>query len=266
MARREKANYLIQSVSHSLDVLEELARAGGEIGVTELSKRLKLHKNNVFRLLATLELRGYVEQNRQSENYRLGVRVLQLGQSYLSQSTLIARALPYMRELSEKVGETVSIAVLRSGYVQYPMSIETKRPVRVAARSNQLISAKMCSVGRLLTAQLSDAVLAEMLAANSPQDAAIRTQLQELRTNGSIVDRGASEPDVISVAKILRGSDNEVVGALEIVAPQYRSKSDMMMAALEETAALISQSLGVQTQSLSRTIQRDVVSSSVEHV
>ena len=66
--KREKSNYMIQSVSHALDVIEELCKANGEVGVTELSKRLKLHKNNVFRLLATLELRGYVDQNKETED------------------------------------------------------------------------------------------------------------------------------------------------------------------------------------------------------
>src|SRR2546426_12584952 len=78
--RREKANYVIQSVSHALDVLEQFAGDAEELGVTELSKRLRLHKNNVFRLLATLESRGYIEQNRATENYRLGARRLPLGQ------------------------------------------------------------------------------------------------------------------------------------------------------------------------------------------
>src|SRR3989442_12312993 len=71
--RREKANYVIQSVSHALDVLEQFAGDAEELGVTELSKRLRLHKNNVFRLLATLESRGYIEQNRATEHYRLAV-------------------------------------------------------------------------------------------------------------------------------------------------------------------------------------------------
>ena len=57
MVRREKSNYTIQSVSHALDVMEQFNGNVDEIGVTELSKRLKLHKNNVFRLLATLEAR-----------------------------------------------------------------------------------------------------------------------------------------------------------------------------------------------------------------
>ena len=71
MVRREKSNYVIQAVAHALDVLEQF-HGDGELGVTELSKRLKLHKNNVFRILATLEARGYIEQNRSTENYRLG--------------------------------------------------------------------------------------------------------------------------------------------------------------------------------------------------
>ena len=55
--KREKSNYMIQSVSHALDVLEELCKAAGEVGVTELSKRLKLHKNNVF-----TKLRKHIKQ------------------------------------------------------------------------------------------------------------------------------------------------------------------------------------------------------------
>ena len=69
--RREKTNYIIQAVSHALDVLEQFSGDHEELGVTELSKRLKLHKNNVFRLLATREARGYIEQNKSTENYRL---------------------------------------------------------------------------------------------------------------------------------------------------------------------------------------------------
>jgi len=81
------------SVSHALDVLEQFSGDSEELGVTELSKRLKLHKNNVFRLLATLESRGYIEQNRTTENYRLGIRCLQLGQAYVGNMGVVTQAL-----------------------------------------------------------------------------------------------------------------------------------------------------------------------------
>ena len=92
MVRREKSNYVIQSVSHAFDVLEQFNGNVDEIGVTELSKRLKLHKNNVFRVLATLEARGYIEQNKATENYRLGLKCLQLGQIFLHQMGLLQQA------------------------------------------------------------------------------------------------------------------------------------------------------------------------------
>jgi IclR family transcriptional regulator, KDG regulon repressor len=259
MVKREKANYMIQSVSHALDVLEELCKSLGEIGVTELSKRLKLHKNNVFRLLATLELRGYVEQNLQTEDYRLGVKALQLGQAYLAQSSLVQRAFPILKGLSEEIGETVSLAILQNGQIQFPLSIESKRPVKVAPRIAVSFPAKNNAAGRLLTAQLPDGVLNELLAANTPQDAAIRNQLNELRNQGVIIDRGAIETDVIAVAKVIRGATNEVVGAVEVLIPQYRIKIEAIMPQIEEAAQNLSNALGSQRGApLAASIERDI--------
>ena len=259
--KREKANYMIQSVSHAIDVLEELARAAGEVGVTELSKRLKLHKNNVFRLLATLELRGYVEQNAETEDYRLGVKALQLGQAYLTQNNLLARAQPILRTLADKSGETASLVVLQNGQVQFPLSIEPKRPVRVAPRVGVSFSAKFNAAGRLLTAQLPDAALAELLAGNTPQDVAIRNQLTELRTTGQITDRGGIEADVVALARVIRGHNNEVVGAIELLAPQYRGKIEALSPMIDEAAGALSTalgSIGSVARSLAATVEREV--------
>jgi DNA-binding IclR family transcriptional regulator len=257
--KREKSNYLIQSVSHALDVIEELCKACGEVGVTELSKRLKLHKNNVFRLLATLELRGYVDQNKETEDYRLGVKALQMGQSYLAQSNLVGRATPIIKELSDAIGETVSLVILQAGNVQFPLSIESKRPVRVAPRIAVSFPAKMSAAGRLLTAQLPDAMLAEMLATNTVQDVAIKTQLAELRTSGQIIDRGAIEADVISICRVIRANNNEVVGAIEVLAPQYRAKLDTLIPKIEEAAIQLSTALGASKSAAAVTIEREVV-------
>ncbi len=256
--KREKANYLIQSVSHALDVLEELAEAQLEIGVTELSKRLKLHKNNVFRLLATLELRGYAEQNKESEDYRLGVKALQLGQAYQRQNKLVARALPILKNLSEAIGETASLAVLQNGQIQFPVSIESKNRVKVTPRIAVSFPAKQIAVGRLLTAQLSDVVLAELLAGNTPQDAAIKNSLNELRSSGVILDRGAIEADVVSVSRLVRGLNNEVVGAIEVIAPQYRAKIEAITPQVEEAANALSASLGAQAGSIAMAVEKEI--------
>lgn len=259
--KRQKANYMIQSVAHALEVLEEMSKAGGEIGVTELSKRLDLHKNNVFRLLATLELRGFVEQNPSTENYRLGVKNLQLGQSYMAHNTLVQRSGPVLRKLAEETGETVSLAMLQNGYVQFPITVASKKPVKVAAREGTSFPAKMNAAGRLLTAQMSDASLAELLGGDTPQDVAIKSQLTELRSSGQIIDRGAIEADVVSMCRVVRGMNGEVVGAIELLVPQYRAtKIEATMAMVEEAVNTLSGALGSYRVALSTTVEREVTS------
>jgi DNA-binding IclR family transcriptional regulator len=102
----------------------------------------------------------------------------------------------------------------------------------------------MSAVGRLLTAQLPDTVLAEILATNTPQDAAIKNALNELRSSGQIIDRAAIEADVISMARIVRNHKNEIVGAIEVLSPQYRAKVEHIAPLLEEAATTLSSSLG----------------------
>jgi IclR family KDG regulon transcriptional repressor len=264
MVKREKANYMIQSVSHALDVLEELSKSAGEVGVTELSKRLKLHKNNVFRLLATLELRSYVEQNLETEDYRLGVKSLQLGQAYISQSSLVARATPVIRDLVEASGETVSLVTLQNGQIQFPLSLESKRPVKVAPRIAVSFAAKTSAAGRLLTAQLPDSILNEMLATDTPQDAAIRNQLTDLRTTGQIIDKGGIEADVVCICRVIRGSTGEVVGAIELLAPQYRARVETLTPLVEEAAAALSTALGAAKPSLAAGLERESITSTAQ--
>src|SRR5258708_19039459 len=122
MVRRDKTNYVIQSVAHALDVLEQFYGELDELGVTELSKRLKLHKNNVFRLLATLESRGYIEQNKATENYRLGIRCLQLGQTYVKHMGLLRQARPILEDASRESREHTYVAVARRSSVR-PLAV-----------------------------------------------------------------------------------------------------------------------------------------------
>src|SRR3989304_3885316 len=133
MVRREKSDYAIQSVSHALDVLEQFFGGPGEIGVTELSKRLKLHKNNVFRLLATLEARGYIEQNKSTENYRLGLKCLQLGQTYVQQMGFLLQAKSTLEELVKTAKESSFVAI-RKGMAIVPLDfVEARSAVRVGS-------------------------------------------------------------------------------------------------------------------------------------
>src|SRR5947208_16648471 len=89
-----------------------LGDSQGEAGVTELARRLGLHKSTASRLLATLERRGLVEQDDESGKYRLGLVVIRLAERAERTLDLRALAMPELKRLARITGESVSLAGL----------------------------------------------------------------------------------------------------------------------------------------------------------
>ena len=72
--KKPKSDYSIQTVINAFRLLEAL-RDSEELGVTELSRNLSLHKNNVFRLLATLEEKGYIARTKEGGSFVYRTRI-----------------------------------------------------------------------------------------------------------------------------------------------------------------------------------------------
>jgi len=230
MVRREKVNYVIQSVSHALDVLEQFCSDADELGVTELSKRLKLHKNNVFRLLATLESRGYIEQNRATENYRLGVQCLHIGRSYAQHMGLLRQARSIMEQLVKQCHESALVAVLRRGGVVPVDTVEANQPVRLASLLGESLPLHCTAVGKAhLAFESEDDLknsLPEALERYTPTTItdrqALAEQLKAIAAAGYAVDNGEFIADLRSVAAPIRDYTRQLVGSLAISGPAYR--------------------------------------------
>jgi DNA-binding IclR family transcriptional regulator len=230
MVRREKSNYVIQSVSHALDVLEQFNGSVDEIGVTELSKRLKLHKNNVFRLLATLEARGYIEQNKVSENYRLGLRCLQLGQTFIHQMGLLVQARVALDQLVRATRESAFVAI-RKGAGVIPLEfVESPRAVRAVSFLGTVLPAHCTAAGKIYLVFESEGEIGRDLAENlkrytekTPVDRrGLMEQLNGIGAAGYAVEHGEFIEEVSSVAVPVRDYTRTLVGTLAVAGPSYR--------------------------------------------
>jgi DNA-binding IclR family transcriptional regulator len=235
--RREKSNYVIQSVSHALDVLEAFRDSDGELGVTELSKRLKLHKNNVFRLLATLESRGYVEQNRATENYRLGLGCLRLGRAYSEHMGLLHQSRPIMDAIIGETNETVYVAVLRDGHMVIVDVVDAPQVVRLSSPLGAVLPLHASAVGKCLLAFLpSEEDLRGLLPATlerftdrTPADVrALRDGLKHVASAGYAIDMGEHREDVRAVAVPVRDYTRAVVACLAIAGPIHRFQGERL--------------------------------------
>jgi DNA-binding IclR family transcriptional regulator len=252
MAKRAKESYTIQSVVHALQLLEQFHNADGELGVTDLARRLGLHKNNVFRLLATLETQGYVVQNLETEDYRLGVRALELGRSYLRQSSIVNVAGPLVAQLRDETGETAHLSILQGEEVVYLISEESQRAVRVAGRPGAHLPALATASGRTQLAWLRELpyTLHPLRRLSDPRPTDIKRlekDLDRIREQGYGLDLGESDPDVACVAAPIFDDEGRVVGAFSVSAPLARMDAAIREALVQkvtEVAELASRNLG----------------------
>lgn len=230
MVRRDKSNYIIQSVSHALDVLEQFNGNVDEIGVTELSKRLKLHKNNVFRLLATLESRGYIEQNRATENYRLGLRCLQLGQTYVHQMGLLLQAKTALEELVRSTKESCYVAV-RKGNEIVPLDfVEASSAVRVVSFLGATLPLHCTASGKIYLVFEGEGGLSQGLPEKLEpytdktviERRVLFDQLKQITELGYALEEEEFTEEVCSVAVPIRDYTRALVGTLAVAGPAHR--------------------------------------------
>lgn len=262
VTKREKVNYTIQSVSHALDILESFTKTEDELGVTELSKRLGLHKNNVFRLLATLEHRGYIEQNRSTENYRLGAKTLQIGSIFIEQRECRRQARPVIEALMAATGETAVVAVLRGNKVIYMDSVETTKTVRAVSRIGAMLPAHCTAVGKAQLAVLPSEDIERLYpdpALPALTDRSIKNrdeliaELKKTADRGYAVEDEESELEVKSIAVPVKDFSNNIVAAVGVVAPagrllDERIEKEGTVSLIRESAKSISARLGYGTE------------------
>lgn len=258
--KKPKGEYSIQTVANALRVLDEF-HTEVEIGVAELSRRLGLHKNNVFRLLATLAEAGYIEQDLETERYRLGLGALELGRSFLRGRPLIERAKPHLQALSSHFNESTHLAVLNdfevvhvAGFVPdrlvlTPSRVGTRLPVHCTALGKVLIGC--CPEGQR---EAYDRTIASGggLARRTGRTIVDKDKLlEEFRTvagQGYATDDGECEDGLGCVAAPVHDSTGRVTAALSLSVPSQRvSEEELMRGILPQviaTADRLSRELG----------------------
>jgi DNA-binding IclR family transcriptional regulator len=240
-AKKPKSDYVIQTVINALRLLEEFD-GQDELGVTELSRHLDLHKNNVFRLLATLEQRGYIEQSDDTERYRLGYRCLDLGEAFCRSRTLRDWGRPMLRELALGTGETAHIGVM-SGYEIVHLDSEVcDQAIQTASRVGKRLPVHSTALGKVLLGCASEecrqnydrtVVAGRPLPRCTPMTIVDPMKFFEhIRTaagQGFAVDVDECETGLTCAAAPVYDRSGAAVAALSISGPTFRLGEDRLM-------------------------------------
>jgi len=224
-------NYVIQTVAHALDLLELFQESNSELGITDLSKRLHLHKNNVFRLVATLNSRNYIEKNTASGKYRLGFKTRALGHLADRQVDYRQYVRPSLARLNRLSRETCYFSMLSGDHAYYMDVAESDLPVRLSQWVGSRRSVCYSASGKVQLAFLPKEEQEKILAGlefirhtdtTITDSAALRSELERILQRGYAIEDQEFDTGVIEIAAPVLDSCGNVIGALSITGPSMR--------------------------------------------
>lgn len=252
---RDLDRYAVDVVDRALAVLELLRDAGRPLSLQEVSLRLGMVKSSGYRLLCTLERRGYVERFDGDGRYQLGSNWLRLGSAPATRRPLSEIALPHMRRLVDTFGETVNLGVLRDGEVLYLEMLESPHSFRMAARVGSRSPVHSSSIGKAIAAHLPEDEVQTIIRTRGlrvltpktiTSPASWRRDLSRTRARGYAEDNGETELEASCIGAPFFSADGQVVGSISISGPTSRIRGIKPTAirALVEACGAISRALG----------------------
>ena len=242
----------IQVIERMGALFSVLAKHPETVSLKQLAQGAGLHPSTAHRILAALVNDRLVERVDQG-NYRLGIRLLELGNLVKSRISVREHALPFMRELLEATGEAVNLSVRRDDEIVY---IERTSSGRAMMRVVNIVGARaplhITAVGKLFLAEDGPKALEQYAGRTKlpsytrntlTSTAALEKELDRVRKQGFATDNEEAEIGVRCIAAPVRDDSGTLVGGLSVSAPAERLKSSWANL-VKETAQKISRAIG----------------------
>lgn len=248
--------YSVPNLARALRVIELLSESPRGMGISEIADRLKVPKNSVFRILATLHIYGYVDREEGAKTYRLSSKLLALGFSALVDTSLLEKASDILRQLRDLTGETTLLGTLTKDMgivldevpaehpVKVQVSVGTAFPLHTAAPAKAMMAFLPAEERERLIGRCS---FYRFNARTIVDASRYRMELEQIRQQGYSVDASEELEGVNCVGAPVLNYQNRPIAAIWVTGPEARLKtSDFPRVGLQVAAyaAKISERMG----------------------
>jgi len=218
----------LKSVGKALDVLEYLSW-NRSVGVTKLSREMKMGTSTSHRILVTLEQKGFVVQDPATGKYSIGHKIFKLARTFINTIEPVKYVQPYLDELCEKTGENISFCIVSPALDRTLIIAErvADKPViaRPALFRDHPIDACACGKAFLMTVD-ENKVIEILKKCRKPAVTKIKKQLVEFKKTGYTVSRDEYSAGLSSMAARILNAEDEFEGAIMITSPTYRMDNE----------------------------------------
>ncbi|MFF1623929.1 IclR family transcriptional regulator C-terminal domain-containing protein [Streptomyces sp. NPDC058272] len=219
-SKQELGREFIESLARGLTVITAFGEGRPELTLTEVAQATGLARATARRALITLEHLGYVTAH--DRVFRLTPRVLGLGFPPLSRTSLPEIAAPHLTELSQRLHDSVSLAILAGDEIQYTGRVSTSRIMSVHITVGSRLPAYPTALGRVLLADQPGTRVADLrpLTPLTPRTitdpATFKAELDRVRKAGYALVDEELEEGLRSVAVPVRERGGRVVAAVNV--------------------------------------------------
>lgn len=223
-------NYMIPTLERTFQILEYMYSNVDSLSLSTITQDLGIPKTSVFRIMSTMEKWGYVEKIKDQEKYRLGKTLIKVGQRAASDIDITDIGMPYLRELSKEVGESVNLGIL---YENDILTIANLKGEDFYLISKLIpFSPLNCSaMGKQYLADFSDKALKDYFQSSKPQKRTVNsimtldrflTLKDKIKQEGISYDREEYEYGLTCFAAPIRDKKGSLVAAISISGPTTR--------------------------------------------
>lgn len=245
----------IKSLVKIVAILDCFSTDTRTLSLAEISRLTGYPRSTAHRLLTSMRQVGLLEQDRERERYRLGIRLFTYGNTVLANMELHREARPFARALSRMTGFTVRIAVFGGETAVVIHNEEPDANDRALLDLHENTPLHCTSVGKAILAFQAPNVLDNVLKVprqrytdtTITEPAALRTELAEIRACGFAIDNSEHQPGLHCIGAPIRDHAGRVIGGISASASVLRWPEGRERAIAEMVvhhAALISRRLG----------------------
>ncbi|MDB5838325.1 MAG: hypothetical protein JWQ23_277 [Herminiimonas sp.] len=241
----------IQVIERMISLLDALAHHPDPVSLKELSSATGLHPSTAHRILNDLVLKRFVDRA-EPGSYRLGMRLLELGNIVKSRLNVREAALDFMRALHRRTQQTVNLSVRQGDEIVYiDRSYSERSGMQVVRAIGGRAPLHLTSTGKLFLS-VDDPKLVRSYATrtglaghnkNSITDLTkLERELSLVRARGYARDNEELELGVRCMAAGIRDDSGRLVAGLSISAPADRLQEEWiedLMHTVNEISAVL---------------------------
>lgn len=251
----------VQSVDRALSILEAFSPQVRELGIAEISEAVGLARPTVSRLVTTLCQRGYLAQNQHNRKYRLGVKLLYLGNVVRDAMDVVVVARPVLREINQQYGETAYIDIYDGEERLCVETFEGTQNLRTVVPVGQRAPLYAGSDSRVLLAGKPDSWIRAYLTKTplvpftentiiDPQR--LQEEIERIRREGVAVSWSECTQGSVGISSPIFDHEGKTIAALSMSLPQARATAAIVeeyKRVVKQAALRVSEGLGYSISS-----------------